>query len=228
MLRDKRQNNEWSMGVGWRELEREAPENGRECQLSFHRRKVLADAIPRAAAEGKEDHLVVLACVGHPLCKPLRIELAGIFAPDFWIVMKQEYWQSKQHSWWAVHVPNTVLGMKNEDSVWSVSIRRREIEGEMLKNHAQSHLCFQQRKVLADANSRASAEREERNLFLRRLRDPLGEPLWIELTGIFAPHVWIVVDEDYMQQEENSRWVNHIPELHRLVRLPPEENSRRV
>ncbi|THU62062.1 hypothetical protein C4D60_Mb01t01190 [Musa balbisiana] len=96
----------------------------------------------------------------------------GILVPSFLQVLHVGlHQQAQQYKYLEFSQPylSTVLGMKSEDCVWSVSIRRREIKGEMLKNHAQSHLCFQQRKGLADANSWASAKREERNLFLRRL-----------------------------------------------------------
>ena len=43
-----------------------------------------------------------------------------------------------------------------------MGIRRRELELEALKDHAQRHLGLEQREVLADADPRPPAEREER------------------------------------------------------------------
>ena len=85
------------MGVGWRELEGEALEDGAQRHLRFQQREVLADADPGTPSERKEGALV-LASVGDAVSEPCRIELARIFSPNLRIMVNEENGQHKVHS----------------------------------------------------------------------------------------------------------------------------------
>jgi hypothetical protein len=70
------------------------------------------------------------------------------------------------------------------------------MELKALKDHAQCHLGFKQRKVLSDADLGPPAELEEHWLVLRCLRDPLCEPLWLEFMRILPRNVYVAVNQN--------------------------------
>jgi hypothetical protein len=119
--------------------------------------------------------------------------------------------------------------MQRYDGMRRVSVRRRELELEALKDDAQRHLGLQQREVLADADARPPAEREERaGVPGGGPGDPLGEPLWPELVHVVSPDVRVVVDEEHGQVQEHAGGVGDASDLHLLVRSPDEGGGRRV
>ena len=107
-------------------------------------------------------------------------------------------------------------------------IRRRELELEALEDHAQRHLGLEQREVLADADPRPPAEREERQPTPGRHGDALREPLRLELVRVASPDLGVVVDEQHGQLQDHAGRVRGVPDHHLLVRLPAERDGRRV
>uniref|UniRef100_A0A0D9YBD9 Uncharacterized protein n=1 Tax=Oryza glumipatula TaxID=40148 RepID=A0A0D9YBD9_9ORYZ len=101
--------------------------------------------------------------------------------------------------------------------MWRMSVRWRKLKLQALKNQAQRHLGLKQCEVLADANSRSPTEWEECTRILRRLRDPLGEPLWFELMHITSPDFRIMVDEHHGEVNDDTSRVSDASYLHLLV-----------
>jgi hypothetical protein len=89
-----------------------------------------------------------------------------------------------------------MLRMQCDDCVWCMRVRGRKLELKALKDHAQRHLGFKQRKVLSDADPGPPAEWEEHRLVLGCLRDPLCEPLWLEFMCILPLNVCVVVNQN--------------------------------
>lgn len=84
-----------------------------------------------------------------------------------------------------------------------MSVGWREPELEPLEDHAERHLGLQQREVLADADARAPAEREERAGVLGGPGHALGEPVGPELARVASPDVRVVVDEQHRQLQDH-------------------------
>lgn len=114
------------------------------------------------------------------------------------------------------------------NSARHMGIRRRELELEALKDHAQRHLGLEKGEVLADADPRAPAEGEERQPILGRPGHPLGEPVRPELVRIASPDVGVVVDEQHGQLQGHAGRVRDVSDHHLLVRFPAERDGRRV
>jgi len=89
-----------------------------------------------------------------------------------------------------------MLRVQSYHGVWRMSVGWRELKGEALKDGAQCHLRFQQRKVLAYADPGTPSKWKEGGLMLGRIGDAILKPLWIELACVFSPDVWIMVNED--------------------------------
>lgn len=85
------------VGVGWREVEGEALEDGAQRHLGFQQREVLADADPGTPSEW-EERALVLGSVGDAVRKPCRIELARVFSPNVRIMVDEEDGQQKVNS----------------------------------------------------------------------------------------------------------------------------------
>lgn len=122
---------------------------------------------------------------------------------------------------------STMLRLQGENCVRRMSVRRRRLKGEALKDQAQRQLGFHQRKVLADADPVAGAEGEERVL-RRRLGQALREPLRSELVRVFAPEVRVVVHLDEGQEDQCAGRVDYVPNFDGLQDLPLDADRRRV
>jgi len=109
-----------------------------------------------------------------------------------------------------------------------MNIRRHEPKLKSPKDHAQRHLGLEQREVLADADARPPAEREERARVLGGLGDPLGESVGPELVHFASPDIWVMVDEEHGQLQDHASGVGDAADLHLLVCFPDERNGRRV
>ena len=109
-----------------------------------------------------------------------------------------------------------------------VRVGRREPEREVLQDGAERHLGLDQREVLADADPRPPAEREERRRVLGRPGDAVGEPPRPELVGVLPPHALVVVDEHDGQREYHPGRVRDAAQLDLRVRLPIQLYHRRV
>lgn len=124
---------------------------------------------------------------------------------------------------------SAMLRMQQKDGVRRMRVGRGQPELEALEDHAEGHLGLEQREVLADADPRPPAEREERRLLvLGRLGDPLGEPLRPELVGVRPLRVLVVVDAEQRQYQHHARRVPDAPKLHGLVCPPVQRRQRRV
>jgi hypothetical protein len=122
-----------------------------------------------------------------------------------------------------------MLRMQQKDGVRRMRVGRGQAELEALEDHAEGHLGLEQREVLADADPRAPAEREERRLLvLGRLGDPLGEPLRPELVRVLAPDVGVVVDDDHGELQDHPRRVRDASDLHVFERSSVQRHRRRV
>ncbi|THU62055.1 hypothetical protein C4D60_Mb01t01120 [Musa balbisiana] len=114
-------------------------------------------------------------------------------------MVDEDYMQQEENSWWVNHIPKFHrLGKRYAVPLSPCFLSARS--SRLGLHHAQ----LSTRKAHARNSSPATPHPNLHST--------------IELAGIFAPQVWIMVDEDYMQQEENSWWVNHIPKFHRLAR----------
>ena len=122
-----------------------------------------------------------------------------------------------------------VLRVEYHEHPRRVHVRRRQPELAALKHHGQGDLGLHERQVLADAHPRAAAERHERHLRPRLAVAAVArEAPGVELRGVGAPHVGVVVHGHDGNHDLRARRHHAAAELHVPLRLPDHGHRRRV